>query len=48
MRSISGKDTAVDQLKLICETFELSFDVDDLIHYDLWKLQGWSFYSRRR
>ncbi|MDE0151871.1 MAG: hypothetical protein OXK80_05185 [Bdellovibrionales bacterium] len=39
---ISGKNTTVDQLKLICETFNLSFDVDDLIHYDLWKLQGWA------
>ena len=39
---ISGRNTTVNQLKLICETFDLSFDVDDLIHYDLWKLQGWS------
>lgn len=39
---ISGRSTTVDQLKLICETFDLAFDVDDLIHYDLWKLQGWA------
>lgn len=39
---ISGRSTTVDQLKLICETFDLSFDVDNLIHYDLWKLQGWA------
>jgi len=39
---ISGKNTIVDQLKLICETFDLSFNVDNLIHYDLWKLQGWT------
>ncbi len=39
---ISGKSAIVDQLKLICETFDLSFDVDNLIHYDLWKLQGWT------
>ena len=39
---ISGRETKVDQLKLVCETFNLSFDVDNLIHYDLWKLQGWT------
>ncbi len=42
---IAGRDTTVDQLKLICETFDLSFNVDDLIHYDLWKLQGWTSIS---
>ena len=39
---ISGKNTTVNTLHLICEKFDLSFDVDDLRHYDLWKLQGWS------
>lgn len=39
---ISGKNTIIDKLQLICEKFDLSFDVDDLRHYDLWKLQGWS------
>lgn len=40
---ISGKNTKINKLQLICESFHLSFDVDDLRHYDLWKLQGWSF-----
>ena len=39
---ISGRNTIVDRIQLICETFDLPFDVDNLIHYDLWKLQGWS------
>ena len=39
---ISGKNTTVNKLQLICKTFDVSFDVDNLIHYDLWKLQGWS------
>ena len=45
---ISGKNTTVNKLQLICEKFDLSFDVDDLRHYDLWKLQGWSSIKKEK